>query len=249
MARGELRAIWLGRRRYEPVHALMEALAAARIEKRVVDTVLLLEHEATVTLGRGADRTHVLASPEALAARGIALVETARGGDVTYHAPGQLVGYPVVDLAPDCCDVRKYVGDLTQVMIDLAAERGVSAGRVEGKENIGVWVDRASPARFPGDEGAEELAKLGAIGVRISRWVTSHGFALNATTDLRGYQAIVPCGIFDKGVTSLAELTGAAPEVRALAERAVPLLARRLDLDPRPLEDWSDEGNVMRVLD
>ena len=133
----------------------------------------------------------MLETPEGLAARGIELVETGRGGDVTYHGPGQLVGYPILDLNPDRRDVHRYVRDLEEVLIRAVGDFGVIAGRSAGL--TGVWV---------GD------AKLAAIGVRIARWVTSHGFALNVSTNLDHFRLIVPCGIADKTVTSLDELSG-----------------------------------------
>jgi lipoyl(octanoyl) transferase len=166
---------------------------------------------------------HVLATADALAARGIDLVETGRGGDVTYHGPGQVVGYPIIDLRPDRRDVHRYVRDLEAVMIGAAADFGVEAVRVEGL--TGAWV--ASD-------------KLGAIGVRISRWITSHGFAFNVTTDLKSFDLIVPCGIRGRGVTSLERLLG-RPVATADVERA---LARRFCevFSLHPVEDALQAG-------
>ena len=222
-----VRAVWLGRRSYEPVHLLQQALHEARKLGAIGDTLLLLEHEPVITLGRGARDDHVLMAPEALRARGIDLCRTGRGGDVTYHGPGQLVGYPIIDLGPDRCDVRKYVRDLLEVMIGLAASFGVGAGRIE--RHVGVWVDRASPRAWPGEDAARDPAKLGAVGVRISRWVTMHGFAFNALTDTDAFSVIVPCGIREYGVTSLRALGVQAPGPEALAPRAAELFCARLD--------------------
>ena len=171
-------------------------LVAARQAGEARDQLLLLEHPAVITLGVSgrSHRDHVLASSAELRDRGIELRDVPRGGDVTYHGPGQLVGYPIIDLKPDRCDVHRYVRDLEEVLIRTAALFGVVAGRVAGL--TGVWV---------GND------KLAAIGVRLSRWVTSHGFALNVAPDLDQFRLIVPCGLAGRGVTSLERLTGAVP--------------------------------------
>jgi lipoyl(octanoyl) transferase len=155
--------------------------------------LLFVEHPHVLTLGVRGDggRAHILAAPDALASRGVEVYETGRGGDITYHGPGQIVGYPILDLKPDRCDVHRYVRDLEDVLIRTATDYGIDAGRVEGL--TGVWVGRD---------------KLAAIGVRIARWITSHGFALNVTTDLEYFNLIVPCGIAGRGVTSLSRLLG-----------------------------------------
>ena len=187
----------LGRIEYDAALALQQELVEDRRAGRIGDTLLLLEHPPVITLGvrtRGRP-SNVLASLDDLLAAGVRVVETGRGGDVTYHGPGQLVGYPIFDLRPDRCDVHQYVRDLEEALILAVRRFGVSAGRVTGL--TGVWV---------GPAGRED--KLAAIGVRISRWITSHGFALNVTTDLNNFGLIVPCGITDHGVTSLEHLVG-----------------------------------------
>lgn len=184
----ELEVISLGRIRYAEAMAIMEARAEQRRRGLVPDVLYLLEHEPVLTYGRRAAEANLLLSSEALAARGVELYESTRGGDFTYHGPGQLVAYPVLDLSAGRKDVRRYVCDLEEVMIRSCARYGVAAGRVDGL--IGAWV--------------EGQRKIGAIGVRISRWITTHGFALNVNTDLSDFQMIVPCGISDRGVTSLA---------------------------------------------
>jgi len=178
---------------YADALALQQSLVDQRRAGTIGDRLLLLEHPHVLTLGVRGDggRGHILATNEALAARGVDIHETGRGGDITYHGPGQIVGYPILDLKPDRCDVHRYVRDLEAVLIRTAADYGVEAGRVDGL--TGVWVGRE---------------KLAAIGVRIARWITSHGFAFNVTTDLEYFNLIVPCGIADRGVTSLARLLG-----------------------------------------
>jgi lipoyl(octanoyl) transferase len=191
---------------YADALSLQRALVEDRRAGRTGDVLLLVEHPHVLTLGVRGDggRSHILITGEALAARGIDVFETGRGGDVTYHGPGQVVGYPIMDLRPDRQDVHRYVRDLEEVLIRTAADYGVPACRVKGL--TGVWV------------GQEKLA---AIGVRIARWVTSHGFAFNATTDLDYFSLIVPCGIADRGVTSLDRLLGRAVDRREVEDRIV----------------------------
>ena len=218
----ELRAFWLGRAAYEPVHALQHELQEARKAGRISDTVLFVEHEPTITLGRGATAEHLLTSEAALAEAGIALVSTGRGGDVTLHAPGQLVCYPILDLHPDRMDVRRYVKDLNRVMMGLAQSYGIHSGVIE--KYIGLWADLADPGSWHGEQAARTPVKIGAIGVRISRWVTMHGFAFNLSTDLALFRLIVPCGIQEFGVGSVLSLTGEAHSVESAAQRALPML-------------------------
>lgn len=189
----ELEIRRLGLVAYAEGLALQQRLVEDRKAGRIPDQLLLLQHPPVITLGVKArnDRSHLLATADTLAAEGIELFETGRGGDITYHGPGQLVGYPILDLKPDRCDVHRYVRDLEEVMIRTAASFGVNATRITGL--TGAWV---------GDD------KLAAIGVRIARWITSHGFAFNVGTDLQHFSLIVPCGLAGKGVTSLNKLTG-----------------------------------------
>jgi lipoyl(octanoyl) transferase len=185
----------LGRMPYSEALALQRQLVEERRAGRTGDMLLFVEHPHVLTLGVRGDggRSHILATDEVLRARGVEVHETGRGGDVTYHGPGQVVGYPIIEIAADRRDVHRYVRDIEEVLIRTAADFGVQAGRVEGL--TGVWVG--------GD-------KLAAIGVRIARWVTSHGFAFNVSTDIDYFNLIVPCGIADRGVTSLSRLLGRA---------------------------------------
>ena len=185
---------------------MQRRLVEERQAGRVADVLLLVEHPHVITLGVRGDggRSHIRASGETLTASGVEVAEAGRGGDVTYHGPGQIVGYPIVDLRPDRCDVHKYVRDLEDVLIRAAADFGVEARRIIGL--TGVWT---------GEE------KLAAIGVRISRWVTSHGFALNVTTDLDYFNLIVPCGIAGRGVTSLEKVLRRRVDRRKVEERII----------------------------
>jgi lipoyl(octanoyl) transferase len=173
---------------YRDALDLQRALVEERRADRIPDLLLLLQHPPVITLGVRGDggRSNIVVTSSRLAELGIDVSETGRGGDVTYHGPGQIVGYPILDLRPDRCDVHRYVRDVEEVMIRACAECGVAATRIKGL--TGAWVGNA---------------KIGAIGVRISRWITSHGFAFNVDTDLGYFNLIVPCGISDKGVTSL----------------------------------------------
>jgi lipoyl(octanoyl) transferase len=216
----ELEVRRLGVVGYEEALALQRHLVEERRAARVPDLLLLLQHPPVITLGVKGDggRANIVATSDRLAALGIAVHETGRGGDVTYHGPGQIVGYPIVDLRPDRCDVHRYVRDLEAVMIRVCADYGVSADRIKGL--TGAWV------------GAE---KIGAIGVRISRWITSHGFAFNVSTDLDHFRLIVPCGISDRGVTSLEHASGrrvAIVDVEdALVRRFAETFERRVTSD------------------
>ena len=205
----------LGTVSYPDALAMQRALVEERRADRVPDLLLLLQHPAVITLGVKGDggRSNVVATPERLSELGIAVEETGRGGDVTYHGPGQIVGYPIIDLRPDRQDVHRYVRDLEEVMIRTCADYGLDAGRIAGL--TGTWLRT---------DGAAE--KIGAIGVRISRWITSHGFASNVSTRLDHFQLIVPCGIADRGVTSLERATG----------RAIPLK----DAEARVIAHFSD---------
>jgi len=202
---------------YADALALQRSLVEDRRAGRIGDTLLLLEHPPVLTLGVRGDggRSHILASAESLATRSIEVHEAGRGGDVTYHGPGQIVGYPIIDLNPHRRDVHRYVRDLETVLIRTAGDYGISAHRVDGL--TGVWV---------GDE------KLAAIGVRIARWVTSHGFALNVNTYLDHFDLIVPCGIADRGVTSMARLLGRSLDTAEVANRIIEQFTDVFDLSP-----------------
>ncbi len=194
-------------------------MQAKRIAGEITDTVLLLEHPPVLTMGRSAKNQHVLAPPEVLEARGISVHDVGRGGDVTYHGPGQLVAYPIIDLKPDRRDVRKYMWSLEETMIRTCADFGLAATRVEGLN--GAWIGGR---------------KVGAVGVRISRWVTMHGLALNVNSDLTHFELIVPCGIQDKAVTSVSAELGRTVGVADVLDPLARHFAGLYDTDV----EWED---------
>jgi lipoyl(octanoyl) transferase len=191
---------------YREAVELQQQLVEQRRAGAISNQLLLLQHPPVITLGvkTRSDRSHVLASDDSLSSRGVQIFESGRGGDVTFHGPGQIVGYPILDLRPDRCDVHRYVRDLEEVLIRALVIFGVNAERANGL--TGVWV------------GCD---KIGAIGIRIARWITSHGFALNVNTDLSHFDLIVPCGIADCGVTSLERLLGRTVELEAVEDAIV----------------------------
>lgn len=256
---------------YAEALALQRALVEERKAGAIPDTLLLLQHPHVLTLGVKGDggRGHILAPAERLAAMGVEVSETGRGGDVTYHGPGQLVAYPIIDLDPDRRDVHRYVRDLEEVMIRVCGAYGVAAGRIAGKS--GAWVrvpsasaasaapaasarpaapvpvpaDSASPAApvpasaAPAGPGPSDLRppeKIGALGVRISRWITSHGIALNVWTDLEYFQLIVPCGIAEYGVTSLEREIGVQIPMAEIEARFVQHFGDVFDRRPASID-------------
>jgi lipoyl(octanoyl) transferase len=196
----------LGVVRYQDALDLQRALVEERRGDQVSDLLLLLQHPPVITVGVKGDggRSHVVVAASRLTQLGIDICDTGRGGDVTYHGPGQIVGYPIIDLRPDRCDVHRYVRDLEDVMIRVCADYQVTAQRCEGL--TGAWI---------GD------SKIGAIGVRLSRWITSHGFAFNVSTDLDQFNLIVPCGIPNRGVTSLERVVGRDIQISEVEEALV----------------------------
>jgi lipoyl(octanoyl) transferase len=210
----------LGRISWSDAYALQQRLVAARKAAELDDVFLLCEHPHVITLGRNANRANLLVSEHVLGQKGVELHPTNRGGDITYHGPGQIVGYAIVDLSGIKRDVGWYVRTLEEAMIRASADFGVTAFRVPGK--TGIWV--------PAGDTEEKLA---AIGVHISRWVTSHGFAFNVSTDLRYFDWIVPCGIADRKATSLEKLLSRRVSLDDVKPRLVHHLADLLARAPR----------------
>jgi lipoyl(octanoyl) transferase len=204
-ARRRLEWSFLGSVPYAEGVRLQEGVRDALRRGEGPERLLLLEHPPVYTLGRNAGDAEILADREWLAARGIAVHESNRGGQATYHGPGQLVGYPILDLSPDRRDVRRYVGDLCAVLVRTLGELGVAAV-ARPSPHVGVWV------------GEEKIASL---GVHLSRWVTTHGFALNVSTDVDAFAGLVPCGLPGVGVTSISRLTGVAWPLPEVARRLV----------------------------
>lgn len=220
LERRTARAVWLGRIGYDEALALQES-AARRVAAGGEETLFLLEHNPVFTLGRNASASDILFTPERCRQLGIEIRETNRGGKVTYHGPGQLVGYPVLDLSPDRRDVKRYVTDLEELIIRALADFGISAARSPLRERVtSVWV---------GND------KIAAIGVHLSRWITTHGFALNVTDEpLENFRGIVPCGIADGGVTSMERVLG---KRLALTETAEAVRARFAEVFGREIID------------
>lgn len=181
----------LGRTKYADAWELQKQIFTARLAQRIGDVLLLTEHDHVYTLGKAADDNHLLAKDEELSKKGVDVFWIDRGGDITYHGPGQIVGYPIIDLNQHYNDIHRYLRDIEEAIIRTLGEYGIAAGRES--EFTGVWVK---------DE------KIAALGVKVSKWITMHGFALNVSTDLSYFDRIIPCGIFHKGVTTLRNLLG-----------------------------------------
>lgn len=215
---------WLGRIGYDEGLALQKRLVTERQAGTIPDTLILLEHPVTYTIGRSGGEANLLVSEEEVRARGGSVHRVDRGGDITYHGPGQLVGYPIVDLNDHYRDVHRYLRDLEEVLIRLLGDYGLRADRVAGLS--GVWVG---------------MDKVAAMGVHVSRWVTSHGFALNVTTELSDFRRIVPCGIRDRGVTSMAQLLGRPVALDEVADRTAAHFAAVFGLQWQP-DRWVPVG-------
>ena len=213
--------IELGLIGYAEAWSLQKRLVTARKAGAIEDVLLLCEHPHVITLGRNGKREHLLASEPVLKQKGVEFCATDRGGDITYHGPGQIVGYPILNLSAIRRDVVWYVRMLEEAMIRATAEFGLSAKRVAGK--TGIWV-----------RSRETEEKLAAIGVHISRWVTSHGFAYNVATDLRYFDLIVPCGIADRRATSLEKLLGRSVGSQEVAPRLAKYLGEVFGLEMKP---------------
>ena len=214
----QLLVVNIGRTRYAEAWDLQRKIFSARLGRHIPDVLLLTEHEPVYTLGKGADVNHLLAGDEELHERRIDLFAIDRGGDVTFHGPGQLVGYPILDLHEYYQDIHRYLRDIEEVLIRTAKDFSISAERSDGY--TGVWVKND---------------KLAAIGVKVSRWVTMHGFALNVTTDLSYFERIIPCGIFHRGVTSIRALTGHELEMSEVEDAVVRNFESVFSVASRPM--------------
>lgn len=224
------KVIWLGRREYRQVRECQRRLADLRHQGAIPDMLLLLEHPATLTLGRKTPPEHLLASSATLDYLDIAIEESDRGGDITYHGPGQLVGYPILhlDAPPHTPDLHRYLRDLEETLIRALASFEVTAARFPPHTGVWTGVDTSAPE------------KIAAIGIKASRWVTQHGFALNICPDLTHFQLIVPCGIREFGVTSLERLLGREVTVREALPAVVSAFAKVFRLECLPMEDLSE---------
>ena len=238
------RIIDLGMIAYGEAYALQKRIVAARKADAMEDVLLLCEHPHVITQGRNGKSEHLLVGEHVLRQKGVEFYETSRGGDITYHGPGQIVGYPILNLGEIRPDVVWYVRMLEEAMIRATAEFGIVAGREPGK--TGVWVEVAEDGSRLATRHSPLATseKLGAIGVHISRWVTSHGFAYNVSTDLRFFDLIVPCGIADRKATSLEKLLGRAVAKAEIAPRLAQHLGELLD---RELRETSKEELLKKL--
>jgi len=231
----ELWAVDLGRIAYAPACELQRRAVEARKAHAIPDVLLLCEHPHVITLGRNGKPANLRGTEHVLRQMGVEFHPTDRGGDITYHGPGQIIGYPILDLSSHRRDVRWYVDRLEEAMIRGTLDFGIEARRMDGMH--GVWVD--TPA------GAEKLA---ALGVHLSRWVTSHGFAYNVSTDLRYFDLIVPCGIPDKRATSLEKLLGHAVDSAEVAEALVRRLGEVFERRPAPVSRREFEDVLLQPV-
>ncbi len=235
----ELLVVDLGLVEYAAAWELQQRVAAARKAGVIPDVLLLCEHPHAITLGRSGKISNLRAPDDLLRQMGVSFFETNRGGDITYHGPGQLVGYPILNLAEIRRDVAWYVRSLEEAMIRATAEFGIASKRVAGRTGVWVGVPVGNGKEIKEVEEVQEVKdvkdeeKLAAIGVHLSRWVTSHGFAYNVSTDLRYFDLIVPCGIAGKRATSLEKLLGRRVELKEVAPRIASHLAEIFGLGPR----------------
>lgn len=200
----QLFVVNIGRTKYAEAWELQKKIFSARLEQRINDVLLLTEHEPVFTLGKGADENHLLAKDDELIDKKIDMFWIDRGGDVTFHGPGQIVGYPILDLNQHYLDIHRYLRDLEEMVIRTLNDYGIVGGRE--KEFTGVWVKNE---------------KIAALGVKVSKWITMHGFAFNVSTDLSFFERIIPCGIFHKGVTTLQNVLGRTVEIEDVHQHLV----------------------------
>lgn len=213
---------FLGRVPYREAEALQQRLRQALLDGERGESLLFLEHPHVYTLGRNAGRQDLLVGEEWLAARGVEVAACDRGGQVTYHGPGQLVGYPILDLSPDRRDIRRYVADLMGALVATLGDLGVAARPAAAGEPIGVWT---------------ESGKIASLGIHIRRWVTTHGFALNLSPDLSFFEGIVPCGLPTARIVSVESLTGRRPPLAEVAELAARHIGEAFERETTPLAE------------
>ena len=212
----DIKVVKLGRLEYGKALGIQEKLLALRQAGKIGDIMLLVEHPPVLTVGRRGEYSNILLPTDELKAAGVEIFDVNRGGDVTYHGPGQIVGYPIMDLNDYGRDIKDYVGKIEEIFIRLLKEDYDITARRDEKKYTGVWVQNS---------------KITAIGIAVKRWVTMHGFAFNVNTDLNHFRWINPCGITDKGVTSLQKLLGRAEDYEKLNERVIWYFTQVFGLD------------------